>query len=252
MAKHKILMSNLGYFRGIDGRLIQHFIRGHRHFYCRVDVQKKAIRQLLDIIEKEDPDICCFVEVDKGSTTSAYFNQMEELITEKYPFFSIENKYGLDSKLRSSPRTKGKSNAFIAKWEFPFEKIYFDYGTKRLIYKIGLEPGLTLFFSHFSLKRNVRAQQLLQVREILAQTQGEVIFLGDFNIWSGFDELAPLFHENNLYLANTGGHFTFRLHRFQKVLDLCICSQSLKPRLDLQVIPQPFSDHAALLVEVRR
>ena len=57
-------------------------------------------------------------------------------MNEKYHFFDIENKYGQASRLRSLPFSKGKSNAFLAKQKFDYEKIYFHHGTKRLIYKI--------------------------------------------------------------------------------------------------------------------
>ena len=244
-------MSNLGYLRGIDGRLVQHLLYAHRHFYCSIDTQKRALQQLIGLIEEENPDLCCFVEIDKGSSTSAHFNQMEMLVSEKYPFFDIENKYALDSKLRTLPRSRGKSNAFLSKREYPYEKMYFDHGIKRLVYKIQLEPALTVFFAHFSLKKEVRAQQLLQVKQLMEHTPGEHIFLGDFNILTGFRELGPLLHGQKLKLMNREEDPTFTFHRIQKVLDLCICSESLAKRLHLRVIPQAFSDHSALFLEIQ-
>lgn len=247
----KILMSNLGYLRGIDGRLIQHMLYAHRHFYCPVDIQKRALQQLIALIDSENPDICCFVEIDKGSSTSAHFNQIEHLIGDTYPYFDIENKYALTSRLRDLPRSKGKSNAFIAKRDVPYEKLYFDHGTKRLIYKLRLSDNLTLFFAHFSLKKPVRAQQLLQIRHLLETTPGRHIFLGDFNILTGFGELKPLLAQSDLCLLNDESVPTFTFHRFEKTLDLCLCSSSLRGNLGLRVIPQPFSDHAALLLNIR-
>jgi len=245
-----ILMSNLGYLRGIDGRLIQHLLYAHRHFYCSVDIQKRSLQQLIALMEEEDPDLCCFVEIDKGSSTSANFNQIEMLISDKYPFFDIENKYAHDSKLRQLPRSKGKSNAFVAKHNYVFEKMSFEYGTKRLIYRIELRAGLTLFFAHFSLKRQVRAQQLLQLRRMLAETQGEHILLGDFNILTGLGELQPLLRDSEHVLLNKEDVPTFTFHRFVRLLDLCICSKTLASRIELKVIPQPYSDHAALLLKL--
>src|SRR2546421_44911 len=113
MAEHKILLSNLGYMRGINGALSHHLRYAHRHFYCSVTAQKKALQQLAAILEREDPDICCFVEIDKGSSGSANFNQLEALVNEKYHFSDIENKYGQKSLLRSLPFSRGKSNAFL-------------------------------------------------------------------------------------------------------------------------------------------
>lgn len=244
-------MSNLGYLRGINGGLAHHVLYAHRHLYCSIPTQKKNLRQLATLLEQEDPDICCFVEIDKGSSGSANFNQLEGLVTEKYSFSDIENKYGQLSRLRTLPFSKGKSNAFLAKQPVEHEKIYFAHGTKRLIYKLHLTNNITLFFAHFSLKREVRAQQLLQVRQLLKDTPGESIFLGDFNILSGFQELTPLLADNQLQLLNDEHSPTFRFHRSHKVLDLCICSQTLAPRLSLTILPQAYSDHAALLVDVK-
>jgi endonuclease/exonuclease/phosphatase family metal-dependent hydrolase len=247
---YKILMSNLGYLRGISGRLFEHIRYLHRHIHCSVEVQKTALKQLAQLIETENPDICCFVEIDQGSSDCANFNQLEALISDAYPYSDIENKYGQASKLRHRPRSKGKSNAFMAKHPVPYEKIYFIHGTKRLIYKIILPFELTVFFTHFSLQKNIRAKQFWEIRQLLMDTPGDILFLGDFNILSGFQELAPLLQGNKLHLLNREDNPTFRFHRFERVLDLCLCSDNILPRVNLRIIPQPFSDHAALLVEV--
>jgi len=251
MANYKILTSNLGYLRGINGQLVSHLVFAHRHIYCAPSVQKKSILQLAKLIETEDPDICCFMEIDQGSHDCGYFNQLEALLlNENYRYFHIENKYAPNSRLRQFAFTRGKSNAFISKKEYPHESIYFTHGTKRLVYKLQLKKNLTLFFAHFSLKKSVRARQLAEIRELIKTTSGETILLGDFNILTGLQELAPLLNQNNLKLLNKEDLPTFTFHRSQKVLDLCICSESLAPRMHLRVIPQPFSDHAALLAEI--
>lgn len=244
----RIFMSNLGYLRGINGCLQSHIRYAHRHFYCSPGAQEASLKQLVQLIDQTEPDICCFVEIDKGSANLKNFNQLERLASERYPFFDIENKYGPLSRLRSLPLTRGKSNGFIANREMPYEKIFFTHGTKRLIYKVTLKPQLTLFFAHFSLKKAVRAEQLLQTRQIIHDTPGDIIFLGDFNIHSGFGELAPLMHENNLVLMNQENVPTFRFHTSRLPLDLCICSQNIAKNAELKIIPQPFSDHEALLL----
>lgn len=243
-----ILMSNLGYLRGINGCLSHHIRYAHRHIYCPPNIQEASIRQLVKVIEQEQPDLCCFVEIDKGSADLRNFNQLEALAGEHYPFFDIENKYAPGSRLRSMPLTRGKSNGFIAKREIPYEKIFFTHGTKRLIYKMLIEPGVTLFFAHFSLKKIVREQQLLQVRQLMDATPGESIFMGDFNIHTGFGELAPLLAGNKLVLLNQEDVPTFRFHKLQLPLDLCICTHNIAKRAHLKIIPQPYSDHEALLL----
>jgi endonuclease/exonuclease/phosphatase family metal-dependent hydrolase len=227
-----ILMSNLGYMRGINGELGQHLRYAHRNFYCSVATQQKSLRQLGDILDAHDPDLCCFVEIDKGSSDSANFNQLDALVSPRYPHFDIENKYGAASPLRSYPFSRGKSNAFLSKQPVAHEKLYFTHGTKRLIYKLSLNRDITVFFAHFSLKKAVRVQQLLQMRQLLHATPGHSILLGDLRMLN--DENSP----------------TFTFHRTRKVLDLCICSEALAEKITLHVIPQPFSDHDALLLHV--
>ncbi|MHB8354624.1 MAG: endonuclease/exonuclease/phosphatase family protein [Burkholderiales bacterium] len=247
---HKILLSNLGYARGISGKFSHHVRYLHRHFYCSPAVQKRALGQLSTLITREDPDLCCFVEIDKGSFTSAGYNQLHALINAKYPHSDIENKYGPTSHLRTFFVTRGKSNGFMAKQNFPYERIYFRHGTKRLVYKIALSPHLSLFFSHLSLNKSVRRAQLLEVRELMTNVSGEAVFLGDFNILSGVAELTPLLECSGIVLLNQEDEPTFTFHKRRLLLDLCFCSAGIAVSSRLTVVPQVYSDHAALVLEI--
>ncbi|MGE3622946.1 MAG: endonuclease/exonuclease/phosphatase family protein [Bdellovibrionales bacterium] len=251
MVRHKIFFSNLGYARGLSGRLAEHLLYAYRHFYCSPLIQKEALRQLAELIAREEPDICCLVEIEKGTPNRKKLNQLEALINETYPNFDIENKYGEKSLLRSFNFTSGKSNAFLAKRKHVFEKLYFTRGVKRLVYKIHVDENLTLFFAHFSLKKTIRAWQLIEARNLMRAVEGEVIFLGDFNILSGFGEIVPLLDGGRFVLLNREEHPTFFFHKHQKILDLCICSRGVAGRAELSVLPQPYSDHAALLLNIR-
>lgn len=248
--RFKILMSNLGYAKGISGSLEHHMKFAYRHFYCTQAVQERVMYQVNGIIERENPDICCFVEIDKGSFSSAHFNQIKALVNERYPYFDIETKYGQKSWLRSFVLTQSKSNAFLAKRPFRHEKIYFNHGAKRLIYKVMIGEDVTLFFAHFSLSKKTRALQLQQIRELVQQTPGEIILLGDFNILTGFQELEPMLKESRMKVISEDHKPTFRFHKQEKVLDLCICTQEIAQKVKLDIIPQPYSDHAALVVEM--
>ena len=250
MKPYKILLSNLGYATGISGSLTDHIRYAHRHFYCPPEAQKKSLRQLGALIAREAPDICCFVEIDQGSFTSVGLNQLQELIDDKYHFFDIENKYAPTSRLRSFFITKGKSNAFLARQPLLYEKIYFSCGLKRLIYKIVIHKDLTLYFAHFSLNKSVRAKQIMEIEVLINKTKGEVIFLGDFNILTGIKEITPLLDRNRLILLNRADDHTFTFHKRKLVLDLCLCSQEIAKHTNLKVIPQPYSDHAALVIEI--
>lgn len=247
---YKILFSNIGYARGISGSLQHHLRYAHRHVYCNPGVQKAVLHQLYQLIERQDPDLCCFVEIDQGCIHSANVNQLEALINEHYSFFDIENKYAQASWLRRFSFTRSKSNAFLAKHPLPFEKLYLSHGSKRLIYKLRLPFGATLLFTHFSLNRKTRARQLEEIRRFLSQEAGEIMVLGDFNILTGFSELAPLLVDTGWLLLNAHDKPTFTFHRRRMVLDLCICSPGIASHARLEVIPQPYSDHDALLVVI--
>jgi endonuclease/exonuclease/phosphatase family metal-dependent hydrolase len=190
------------------------------------------------------------MEIDKGSFTSAGLNQLQELINEKYRFFDIESKYAAKSRLGFFPLSKGKSNAYLAKQNFAHEKLYFHSGMKRLIYKIIIHQNLTLFFAHFSLNKSMRAKQILKTRDLMQETSGEVIFMGDFNILSGLGEISPLLDHGRFVLLNQEDAITFTFHKRKLVLDLCICSAGLVHQAHLKIIPQPYSDHAALMLTV--
>ena len=247
----KILFSNLGYARGIDGSLSQHIGRIHRHFYTGVMQQQEVLSQFKNIITDEKPDLCCLVEIDSGSWNTGYFNQINHLLDDEYAVHDIAGKYGEDSMLAQMPFFKGKCNAFLSKTELPHQKLYFKHGSKRLIYDVTLPGDIHLFFAHFSLQAKVRARQLDEIHNLVKNCGEGVIILADFNILQGFEELQPLLQGMNLRVLNSEEDYTFMLGNSRWTLDLCVCSQSLAPRLNLRVIPQPFSDHAALLVEGR-
>lgn len=246
----RILMSNIGYARGLSGSLSHHLLLAHRHFYCSPAVQQNVLDELKKLILKEKPDLCCLVEIERGALASGYFNQLYHLLDERYRFHDIANKYAEKGGLMSLPIMESKCNAFFSNRPFGFEKLYLAAGWKRLVYKIALRPHLTLFFSHFSLRRSLRARQFLELRKILDHTPGEHILMGDFNILTGLEELHPLMEGTDLALLNNPGEMTFRFHRQHRLLDLCICPEKMRDKVQLRVLPQPYSDHAALLLHL--
>ncbi len=247
----KVLFSNIGYARGIDGTLWQHFCRFNRHFYCSISLQQEVLMQLKGIIADNKPDICCFVEIDEGSVHSARFNQIKYLIDDDYRHYDIADKYGPGNWLAGLPLHFGKSSAFMSRMNYPFEKLYFTTGSKRLIHRVVLPNGVMLYFTHFSLQKKVRQQQFAELRKLIDAQGVPVIIMADFNIMQGFTELKPFLDGADLTVMNDEKEPTFRLHRTTKALDLCICSKSIADKMELKIIHQPFSDHAALLVEAK-
>lgn len=248
---YRILFSNIGYAKGIDGSLRHHVERFGRHFYCTLPVQEQVLGQIKGVIDVEKPDLCCFVEIDQGSLHSARFNQIEALMDSEYRYHDIAGKYGQRSWLSRMPLHEGKSNAFLARHDTAFERLYFAHGTKRLVYRLAVPGDISVFFAHFSLKKKVRAMQFQEMRRLIEDTPGEAIVLADFNVMTGFSELFPLLKGSGLALLNREDEHTFTFHKFNLALDLCICSESLLEKTGLKIIPQPFSDHAALLLELQ-
>ncbi|MCC7037784.1 MAG: hypothetical protein IT560_10830 [Alphaproteobacteria bacterium] len=245
----KVLFSNIGYARGIDGTLWQHICRINRNFYCTIPLQQQVLMQLKGIIASIRPDICCFVEIDEGSVHSARFNQIKYLLDDEYRHYDIADKYGPGNWLNRLPLHFGKSSAFMSRVDYPFDKLYFTTGSKRLIHRIALPNGVMLYFTHFSLQKKVRRRQFAELRKLIDDQGVPVIVMADFNIMHGFAELQPFLDGAGLVILNDEQQPTFRLHRTTKALDLCICSRSLADKMDLKIIQQPFSDHEALLLE---
>ena len=246
----RILFANLGYATGINGSLRQHVGKAFRHALQSKAMQNRVLEQFKAILKDNDPDLACIVELDQGSVHSAFLNQMDALVCALYPVSDVAGKYGPNSPLSKLPFHSGKSNGFLAKKRLLFKHLYFEHGTKRLLYQIDLQPNLTLFFAHFSLQRKVRAMQFLEMGRIVKRTAGQIIVFGDFNTLSGLGELAPLVADERLVLLNSPDVPTFRFHRWQTVLDLCLTSPSLAASCRLHVIDQPFSDHDALLLDI--
>lgn len=223
----------------------------HRHFYSTHAVQRVVLDQVKALINEQKPDLCCFVEVDSGSFHSARLNQLEALINDDYPFYDIACKYGEGSPFAGMPLHRGKSNAFIARYAIEFSKRYFNSGSKRLIYQFTMpHGGVHVFFAHFSLNYATRLRQFAELQALLESVQGDKIVLGDFNIFKGIGELQPMLTHTGLKMLNNDALHTFSFHRQKHMLDLCLCSPALAEKATLSIIPQPFSDHAALLVHV--
>ena len=81
---HKVLFANLGYARGIGGSLGDHARYAYRYIWCPRRTQREAITGLKRLIRREDPELCCLVEIDRGSVNSAFLNQMDQLVDETW------------------------------------------------------------------------------------------------------------------------------------------------------------------------
>ncbi len=242
---------NVDYFRGMDGSFSGQVLYGYRYLYCPLKVQAACFQEFQKVIEREKPDLCCLLEVDRGSLNDAYTDQIQRLEDDEYRYGDGENKYSPTFRWRNNPFLVGKSNGFIAEKKYRFEKRYLKHGIKQLVYVIQLERGMTLILVHLTpFSEEVRRKQIEEIREMAAGFP-EVIICGDFNILGGLDEVQALLEDSNLVLMNRADDKTYPTYRPKFFLDLIVCSKDIASRSKLRVLTDcRLSDHLPVVFEV--
>jgi len=247
MKRFRILLFNMGYGAGVDGS-IQDYIRyGYRFLYTPKEVQKKVLGKIKKIISANKPNLCCLIEIDKGSLTTGYQNQLKMIEDKAFPHSDIENKYSKKGTLSMLPFFSGKSNCFLSREKLRYKKHYFKHGTKKLIYELYLPKGITLFFTHFSLLKKTRKKQFVEMKALI-KNKKKVIVCGDFNIFDGYEELNHFVENTNLKIIKTSK--TFPSYSPKYTLDLFICSKTIK-NIKCRVLKHAkMSDHLPILAEL--
>ncbi|MFD2238525.1 endonuclease/exonuclease/phosphatase family protein [Aureimonas populi] len=246
----RIVYANLGYSRDIDGSLGHHVRRVHHHIYTPRDVQVRSLTFVKEMLREMKPDLSCFVEIDRGSLTNGFFDQLPILREDHHATVQIDSKYALERKFRRFSISKGKSNAFLASQPLQFEARYLDFGKKRLVYDIDIE-GIRVLIAHCSLLRRVRERQFEQIAAWTREKDAPTVVMGDFNIFRGCRELEPLLHDRRFVHLNGALGPTFRLGPYRASLDTCLVSNDIAGRCELEIVNQPFSDHQMLRIDIR-
>ena len=245
----RIVYANLGYSRDIDGSIGHHVRRLHHHFYTPRDAQLRSLHFVKETLRALRPDLSCFVEIDRGSLTNGFFDQLPELREAHHQTVQIDNKYGADRQYGRVSIARGKSNAFLATAPLDFTVRYLSDGKKRLVYDIDA-GGVRVLVAHCSLRYQVRRRQFAELAAWVAERDEPTIVVGDFNTFRGPDELRPLLEVANLLHANASAGPTFRFGPYRAALDTCLVSASLERRCTVAVIDQPFSDHQMLQIDI--
>ena len=123
---------------------------------------------------------------------------------------------------------------------------YFPLGFKKLIIEVEVY-GINFFLVHLSLKKKVRKAQINHLIEI---TKGDrpIIIAGDFNTFSGVDEISELKAELGLKNPNRENLKSFPAWKPKKGLDHILCSEEINVT-DFQVPDVRFSDHLPLILD---
>lgn len=204
-------------------------------------------QSLIDLIEREKPDICCFAEVTQKS-----LNALQEQLKTVYQFHDTETKYGKKSMLRKIPLFKKKGNGILSRENVSMTKHFLKQGVKKLLYEVQIADDLHLFAGHFALGRKARKAQLKELKKIVAEKK-RVILCGDFNIFGGFTEMTDLLDVKGkgMSIINKASDHTFPSKKPNKSLDLFICSTDIELTSFKVLKNVKISDHLPIVLEIQ-
>ena len=245
----RIVYANLGYAREIDGSLAHNLRRAHHYVYTPRGAQMRSLEFVKRTLAALKPDLTCFVEIDRGSLTNGFFDQLPVLAEAHHQTVRIDNKYSADRQFPRLSVSRGKSNAFLATTTPAYTARYLADGRKRLVYDIDI-AGVRVLVAHCSLRHRVRARQFEELAAWTAERDGPTVVVGDFNVFRGAAELRPLLDGGHLVHASAALGPTFRLGPYRAALDTCLISASLVGGFRLSIIDQPFSDHQMLQIDL--
>ncbi len=243
----RILLLNFGYGMGADGSAISYVKTAPKFFFAG---RSKSI-QLADLVRREAPDIVALAEVDGGSMRSGFRPQWQEIVELRGYSVLASGKYAPDS-IWSSVPILGKHMSAIIYNQIPLqrESLYFSVGMKRLILRF-LTDDYDLYLVHLALDLPTRTIQHLELASIIKSRscQRPVIIAGDFNSFGGRSELKYFCEMVGLQFGSRSPLATYPAYKPEKELDHVLVSKDIKV-VCYRVLPEPISDHRALLVDV--
>ena len=149
----RIVYANLGYARDIDGSLKHHIGRAHHHIYTPRHAQLRALNFLKDKLRELQPDLSCFLEIDKGSVTNGFFDQFPVLCEDHHRTVRIDGKYSAGKRFRRLSVSRGKSSAFLATGDHLLDRL------RHAVHQRAIAGFLTIF-RHFCAIRRFRGHSI--------------------------------------------------------------------------------------------
>lgn len=198
----KILFYNLGYARGHVGSPSSYLLKANRFVHQSVGSQTRVLNEVLDLVEKEQPDVFSYAEIMTGSFRNQYFNQHQYLLTHlrhRSVADAALSKYG-ETMLNFAPFHTGNCNGVITFLPARITEYYLAKSRKKLVFIIKLDT-VTIFTVHLPLVSADRRAQLEELSHLVNSTPGDAVVCGDFNIFGGLDELAVLQQSTDLTVA---------------------------------------------------
>lgn len=239
----RLLVYNIAYGTGSPGREYKRLFTSHR--YLRTD--QKYFQQIREFIGGQQPDVIGLIEVDSGSFRTGKVNQVQELADELGHYHVCQSKYGNNSFANRVPLLRNQVNAVLTSTENAVTSYhYFPCGVKKLVIEIEIEE-ITFFFVHLSLRKSTRAEQLEYLSGLIPRGR-PVIIAGDFNCFSGTEELRHICGDHGLINANMKNSPTYPAWEPVRQLDFILHSPQIVPDR-FEIMPVELSDHLPLLMD---
>lgn len=209
---------------------------------------KNHLDEIIEFIGDEDPDVIGLVEVDNGSYRSGRKCQVETIAEKLGHFHSYRSKYATDSWWQNIPIYNKQGNAFLAKDTIHNEKFhYFDRGMKKLVIELELEH-VTFFLVHLALSYKVRQHQILHLYNMIKQTDRPYIVAGDFNAFTGGDEIKLFKSASGLKNADPTRQPSYPSRNPKRHLDFILHSPKIKVT-EFRMPSVELSDHLPLVID---
>lgn len=255
----KILSCNAGYLLGYQNVLWGYAPPPVGSLLGDGAVERRKLDHLVEIIDRERPDVVSLLEIDRGShrtVTDGQFRALVESLRDRGLAYGgdVANKYGDGGLLASLPFYGHLGNAVLSRTDRPTIAHYLSAGRKRLVFEVALAADAVLFVVHLSLSARSRARQLRQLAELVADRADgrDVVVTGDFNTFGETDELAAFADRAELEPWIPGETVPSRplddLLVGSRCLDLFCCSPTIDVRR-CDVLDDQLSDHRPIVLE---
>ena len=207
------------------------------------------LARIIAVLKAAKPDIVGLVEVDNGSFPRSHRQCQADTIAQQLGHYhSYCSKYAPGSIAARLPVMSRQGNAILARDAISnINSHYLEIGVKRLVLEAEL-PRLNVFIVHLSLRHRDRVRQLQQLREIVRGVRKPVIIAGDFNTFSGEQELHEFMRAANLRNASLDGHPSWPSHTPRHQLDFILHGPQIQVK-HFEVPDIHLSDHRPLLCD---